>query len=485
MMRVLAMACLLAIGGLRSASAGPWLIPGDEGIRADIQLLADAGVLRGPITTWPLSWPDIARDVARADERGADPVIANALARVRWLARQVSSGGFEGMGIRIRGAYRPSVLRDFSDTPREEGEVGVRAAWLTDHFAVNLQGSYVVDPDDGKNWRPDGSYVGVNFGNVVLSAGFIERWWGPGWDASLALSTNTRPVPAITLERNYSDPFATKWLSWIGPWRAGISVGRMESHGVPVPDVNFLAARINFKPRPWLEFGLTRTVQWCGADRRCDWNTFVDMVFGNDNQVEGGDTSSQPGNQMAGYDMRLQSPWRGLPLVFYTQWMGEDEAGGLPSKFLGQFGLESWGNIGSAGWRARFEYTDTACNFSREEPQFDCAYRNVNYPQGYTYRGRSIGHSMDNDSRMYTLGGVLTLAGGGVVSLVLRQVELNRDGGLHLISDTPLDLDNVELRYSRGVGAGKLSLGIGYYDPAIATGSSSRVHGFVIWQQGL
>jgi len=187
---------------------------------------------------------------------------------------------------------------------------------------------------------------------------------------------------------------------------------------------------------------------------------------------------------MAGYDMRLRSPWRALPLVFYTQWIGEDEAGGLPSKFIGQFGLESWGSAGRAGWRARFEYSDTACMFSRQEPEFGCAYRNSIYPQGYTYRGRIIGHSMDNDSRMYTLGGILTLARGDVLSLTLRKVELNRDGGPHAISDVPLDLDNVELRYSRGVGKGRLSVGVGYQSPSTSVDSDTRAHGFASWQQG-
>lgn len=387
--------------------------------------------------------------------------------------------------MRVSGAYEPTTLREFADTPREAGEFGMRASWLTNHFAVNLQGSYVVDPDDDKDWRADGSYLGVNFGNFMLSAGFMERWWGPGWDGSLILSTNARPIPTLTLERNYTDPFKTKLLSWMGPWRASIAMGEAESHDVAVPGVKFFAARLNFKPKPWLEFGLTRTAQWCGGDRSCDWDTFVDMVLGNDNQVDdGGGEDDQPGNQMAGYDMRLRSPWRQLPLVFYTQWIGEDEAGGLPSKFLGQFGLESWGSVGLGNWRARFEYTDTACNFSREEPEFNCAYRNAIYPQGYAYRGRVIGHSMDNDSRMYTLGGILTLARGDVVSLTMRRVELNRDGGVHAISEVPLDLDNVELRYSRGAGLGKISIGIGYDDPAISAESSSGVHGFATWQQG-
>jgi hypothetical protein len=325
----------------------------------------------------------------------------------------------------------------------------------------------------------------VNFGNFMLSAGLMERWWGPGWDGSLILSTNARPIPTITLERNYTEPFKTRLLSWLGPWRASIAMGEAESHDVPVPGVRFFAARVNFKPRPWLEFGLTRTAQWCGGDRPCDWDTFVDMVLGNDNQVADGTVAQdQPGNQMAGYDMRLRSPWRALPLAFYTQWIGEDEAGGLPAKFIGLFGLETWGSLSSAGWRIRAEYTDTACNFTRQTPIFNCAYRNQIYPQGYAYRGRIIGDSMDNDSRRFTLAGLVNFANGDFVSLTLRRLELNRDGGDHAISTVPLDVDNVELRYSRGLGTGKISAGIGYEDPATWPDSSSGLHGFVVWQQG-
>jgi Capsule assembly protein Wzi len=468
-----------------SARADPWIAPGDEALRSDIELLADAGILRGPVTTWPISWPDIARDVLAAEERGLDEATAHALLRVKRRARAASSEGFAGLGIRLSGAHEPVTLREFADSPREEGELEMRARWLGNHFAVNLQGSYVLDPDDGQEFRADGSYLGLNFGNYMMSVGLMQRWWGPGWDGSLILSTNARPIPSVTLERNYTDPFKSKWLSWIGPWRASIAMGRAESEGVPVTDVRFFAARVNFKPRPWLEFGLTRTAQWCGGDRPCDGDTFVDMVVGNDNQMTNeAIAESQPGNQMAGYDMRLRSPWRALPLVFYTQWIGEDEAGGLPAKFIGQFGLETWFSSGLGGWRLRAEYADTACNFPRENPIFGCAYRNSIYPQGYAYRGRIIGSSMDNDSRMFALAGILSRENGDVLSLTIRTVKLNRDGGEHAISAVPLDVDNVQFRYSRGLGAGKLSAGIGYGDPALGADASSRVSGFINWQQG-
>jgi hypothetical protein len=469
----------------RVALSDPWLAPGNEGLRGDIQLLGDAGILRGPVTSWPLSWPDVARDALGATTDGLDDATAAALLRVQRLSRAASARGYAGAGIRAAGAYEPTMLRGFADVPREEGEVALRASWLGDHLALNLQGTYAVDPDDGKSFRPDGSYLGVNIGNFMISAGYMERWWGPGWDGSLILSTNARPIPSITLERNYTDPFKSKLLSWIGPWRASIAVGEAESHDVPVPNVRFLAARVNFKPRPWLELGLTRTAQWCGGERPCGWGTFTDMLVGQDNQVEnGGATVDQPGNQMAGYDLRLRSPWRPLPLAFYTQLIGEDEAGGLPSKFLGLLGLEAWSSLPLGALRLRAEYTDTACNFSRELPQLGCGYRNGIYPQGYAYRGRIIGHSMDNDSRMYTLAALLNQPNGDTWSLALRRVELNRDGGGHAISEVPLDVDNVELRHSRGLGAGKVSVAIGYEDPSTRPHSSSGVHGFVSWQQG-
>jgi hypothetical protein len=474
---------VLAVTGI--AAADPWLAPGDEGLRSDIQMLADAGILRGPVTTWPISWPDVARDALAAKGDNLDDATAAALLRVQRLSRSASDRGFAGSGLRANVAQDPTMIRGFADTPREEGELGVRASWLSDHVALNLQGSVVANPSDNKQWRADGSYIGVNFGNYMVSAGLMERWWGPGWDGSLILSTNARPLPTLTLERNYTDAFKTRWLSWIGPWRASLALGQAEEHDVAVPNVLLLEARVNFKPRPWLEVGLTRTAQFCGDSRPCDWDTFKDMLFGRDNPGEGDDPNDQPGNQLAGYDMRLRSPWKPLPMAFYMQWIGEDEAGGLPSKFLGLFGLEYWGSSPWGGYRLRAEYTDTACVFNGE-PEFNCAYRHSVYPQGYTYRGRVLGHSLDNDSQMFSVAGLLARSNGDVLSLEFRQAKINRDGtGEHAISEVPVDLDNVELRYSKAFGIGKFSIGLGFDDQSTPTGSDSDVRGFLSWQQGI
>ena len=468
-----------------TAAAEPWLPPGNVALRSDISLLSDAGVLRGPVTTWPVSWPDIARDVGGSMPQGLDGPTADAFVRVQRLARAASHRGFSGIGSHVSVSHEPTMLRTFDDVPREKGELGLSASWLGDHIAMKLQGTVVADPDDGKTLRPDGSYVGVNVGNFMLSAGYMERWWGPGWDGSLILSTNARPIPGITLERNYTDPFKTWLLSWIGPWRASIAVGEAENSDVAVRGVRFLAARVNFKPKPWLEFGLTRTAQWCGAGRPCGWQTFKDLVMGRDNRDSSLSADDEPGNQMAGYDMKFRWPRKTVPLAFYTQWIGEDEAGGMPSKFLGLFGLETWGALGSAGWRLHAEFADTSCSFSRESPEFSCAYRNTVYPQGYSHRGRIIGHAMDNDSRMYSLGGLISRQNGDTLSFLVRRVELNRDGGEHAMTVLPGQVDNVELGYTKRLGSSELLLGIGYDDSSGFDGSESRVRGHLSWQRGL
>ncbi len=58
-----------------STLASPALQPGDIGLRHDIQVLADYGVIRGPVTTWPLSWDAIVADLRAArDAELAVPV---------------------------------------------------------------------------------------------------------------------------------------------------------------------------------------------------------------------------------------------------------------------------------------------------------------------------------------------------------------------------------------------------------------------------
>lgn len=488
--RLGALAALVCFGVIQIAWADPWLQPGDIALRHDIEVLAAAGIIKSPVTTWPMSWPDIAKDVAGAQVGDGDSsAVSAALFRVQRRATRESLNGLSGVGYRVAGAKEPVALRSYSDTPRDEAEIELGVSWLGNRFAANLSGTVVANAYDDQTFRWDGTYAGVNVANFMISAGWMERWWGPGWEGSLLLSNNARPIPSIRVERNYTDAFETKWLSWLGTWRASLELGEMEGSDVPVPDARFFAARLNFRPVKWFEFGLSRTAMWCGEGRPCGFDTFTDLLIGNDNDVDAsGGQSDQPGNQMAGYDLKLTSPWRAVPLAMYAQAIGEDEAGKLPAKFLGLLGVETWGSVGGASYRVHLEYADTACNFSRQEPEFNCAYRNSLYPQGYTFRRRPIGHALDSDGRMYSLGGLLVLPRGDSISVLVRRSELNRDGALdsaHTLSPTGSDVDNVEVEYNLGLKKGQLRVGAGYDDFKGVAPTDSEFRGFIEWRQNL
>jgi len=460
--------------------AGPWLPPGDARLRHDLQLLADAGIVRAPLTAWPVSWGEVARDVRRAADESLPPYVAAALQRVRAEAETATRVGELRTEWRLSAAENPVALRRFGDTARDEGEASGALQFTGERLAIRLQGTAVADASDGKDLRADGSYAGVVLGNWMLSAGYLERWWGPGWEGSLILGTSARPLPSLTIERNYSDAFEHPWLAWIGRWRFVATMGQFEGSRDDAPDARFFGMRATWKPHALFELGLSRSAQWCGEGRPCDFDTFLDLLGGNDNDQ---DPSQQPGNQMAGVDLRWALPW--APLAVYLQAIGEDEANSLPSKYLGLAGVEAWGGLGDRSWRAHLEFSDTACAFYENPAQFGCAYRNATYSDGYQYRGRSVGHAIDGDSRQWAAGFLLVDPGGASWELALQDVDVNRESAnpVHSISPVAAAIRSADLYHRRAFLGGELALGIGYEDRnADMTGTdSSELRGFAQW----
>jgi len=479
-----AAALVAALGCAATARAEPWVAPGDMRLRHDLQVLYDRGLLTGPSLSWPLSWPDIARDLGRIDVEPLSPSLATTVSRVRQRLEREQRTDQVALSYGLAAAARPDEMRTFAYTPREEGEASVAADWLGQRFAWKLEATVVADAEDGQTFRPDGSYLGASLGNWMLSVGWLERWWGPGWDGTLLLSTNARPVPSISIERQESTPMDVPLLRWLGPWRFLTFMGQLEGDR-DYPDALLFGMRIELRPLPSLQIAASRTAQWCGEGRPCDGGTFWDLITGNDNDQ---DLDQQPGNQLAGFDVRWSWPGGRVPLALYAQAIGEDEAGFLPSKYLGLFGVEVWGEIGAGSWRAHVEYADTACDFPNDPPQFGCAYESIIYTDGYRYRDRVLGHSTDGDAESIGIGGMLVDQAGREWRLLARNVKLNRAGAgvANSLADGPARVQDIELVHRRGFAWGSVELGLGYADTRAADSVELRVEdglrGFVSWR---
>ena len=457
---MLALLCSLHV------EAGPTIAPGDLALRHDIQRLADAGVIKGPISTWPLAWGPIAAEIRALDGWEDMPAgVFQSLARVRSRANWEMRTDHLRFNARLAIAEKPTRIRSFADTPRESGEIGGGLDWTGDRLSIQLNGQVVDSPADGEDYRADGSSVAVIFGNFSFSANTLDRWWGPGWDGSLILSNNARPLPAISIDRNFTDAFDSKWLSWLGPWDLAVHFGQFESDR-HVPNARFFGMRLNFKPIPSLEIGLSRTAQWCGDGRPCGFDTFVDLLLGRDNVGDDGiDTSNEPGNQLAGIDIRWASTLFGKPIAVYGQFIGEDEAGGFPSRYLGQLGLETSGMLGSR-WSYRWfgELAGTSCDFFKSTEIFNCAYNHGIYKTGYRYRGRVVGHASDNDSRIISTGLLLLDDQETQWQVLIRYGALNRGGApdfRNSLTPTRQDIASVDLTHSRVFTYGQIEIGLG------------------------
>jgi hypothetical protein len=482
------------------ANADPWARPGDIGLRHDVQLLADAGIIRSPVTAWPIPWAAIAADLG-ADQDAGELSPAVQAARVRVVQRLDRVRGLTGLQPNARLALRTDSfwLRNFEETPREEAEVRGGVSWMGNRFAARAQLTFVPDPAEGeREWRADGSYLAAVVGNHILYAGALDQWWGPSHDDTLILSSNARPVEALGLQRNVAAPSGSRWLAWLGPWNYSLVWGFLESDR-EVPNARLVAFRFGFRPLDDLEVGLTRTAQWCGEGRPCDAGAFWDLVIG-DSNVDDRELAieTDPGNQLAAVDFRWRSPLGNGPWAVYGQGVAEDEAGGFPSRYFAQAGVEAWGNLDtrmvSGSWRAHLEYTNTLVHFWKDAPLYKVAYEHSFYQSGYRHYGRALGAAVDRDSELLSAGLVLTDPRGRSWSGLVRFGEIHDRGtgeGVdlrHSVSPVELRLSAARLTHRRPIrraalDLGTLSVGLGvqYAENRLTGESDTDVQAFVQW----
>ena len=71
----------------------------------------------------------------------------------------------------------------------------------------------------------------VALGNWMFAATTSDQYWGPGWQSSMLLSNNARPIPSLAFGRNLTTPFRSRWLSWLGSWDLSVLAGFLEDDG--------------------------------------------------------------------------------------------------------------------------------------------------------------------------------------------------------------------------------------------------------------
>jgi len=260
-----------------------------------------------------------------------------------------------------------------------------------------------------------------------------------------------------------------------------------------VPNARVLSWRFDFRPLERLEIGASFMGLWCGSGQDCGLDEIGDMLTGS-----GGSGSSEDSeyDRLGGFDVRWASHLFGTPFALYTHIIGEDFGDGasrliIPSKILGQFGAETWGYWDRLGsYRLFAEWADTECDFSLYRNvtgdggggKPGCAYRNSKYKSGETYRGRSIAHSFDQDTSVYTIGGILNDLNDDSWYATVAFGNINRRGAHQsTVAVNKTVYQAVELMHSRSLGPMALQLGIGFEhrDDKVTNQTEDDLRGFI------
>ena len=417
----------------------PFLAPNDPFIRHEIRMLGDEGSLKSIQNTWPIDLGGLSAMQTESDFKLPSSLLDNRISLE-------SNSGWSPISTTVGFADDRVTARGFGPEPRSSFATNASISWMNDRFAGKLSMNYFYGmPRDWKGRKDegfalDGSYIAARLGNWSASLGQQERWWGPGWDGSLILSTNARSIPAISIDRRFPEPFETKWLSWIGPWSFHTFIGEMEDDRI-VPNSYVWGIRGEVRPSiiEGLEIGFFRIMQLGGHGYPSNFSIWVDAFLSQDNfNAQEAGKGTEPGNQLAGFDFRLKL--LDLPIALYGQVDGEDENNFFPEALFFQYGVESWKYLGNSTIRFFAEYVDLTSYWWTGDPRTrNVTYNHGRYQDGYRYYGRPVGHWADSDSRIFTVGGLLQKEDGVGWGGTLRTGELNEDGsGLNSVSNLKL-----------------------------------------------
>ncbi len=438
--------CALALCySIQSAAASPWAEVGDMRLRSDIEILAARGLVDGITTQWPLPWEAILARLSGRVGKQPDYVLA-AVERVRAAAVSETMHDRVSLGFEISGTNKPNVVRGFESSARQDVQAQAVGEYMTGGSSLRLAvGARSTGSRDRQVLVLDNSYVAQEIGGAIVYAGYLPHWWGPGWVSALSLSSNARPMPQIGIARKRTTAFETPILSWFGAWQLEFMLGLLDGPRIS-ENTLYSGLRVTLNPLPGLEIGMARTQMFCGKGHQCKpiagyFNLSNDPAVTNYVNEEGV------------FDLRYTRFVGNHAFAVYAQVMNEDSDPISHSGSNHLFGLSTWLPVRGGNLRLTAEYTDSIATqdiFSFGNLFHGFAYNNYDYVDGMRYRNRTLGFSLDSDSRLASLQASLTNRLGNTFTLSLHRAQISTPENLagNVVTTAPVTINLAELRIS-------------------------------------
>ena len=404
---------------INASAAG--LIAPDMDLRQDLAWLSDRGVINLSLSTWPMSQEEIESSLMSAHP--STPLETETIARIQQQLQDLKANAFVDAQVSTGHQDFP---HGFAQSSHSDQDLSLGGRYSTDNVDVRLQGNVEGNQQVGDHSKVNvqGSYAAVKGWNQWLSFGQIPQWWGPGYDGSLIRSDAARPVTGLILQRADQSPFETPWLSWMGRWQYQLTAGQLAQYH-SVPDAKLVGARFTMSPTNFLELGASRMIQWGGEGRPQSFSSLWDAIKGTQDNFVG--TGHDPSNQLGGFDFKLKlQPLVGLPSSIYGQLIGEDEAGGLPSKYSYLLGLDGHSSLDNKAVNWHIEGVNTFADWHMK----NVMYRHGTYKDGYYQQGYPLGHAIGGDGKMISGAAEMVLNHDNRVNARLFYAQVNAENQL-------------------------------------------------------
>mgnify|MGYP000883672028 CR=1 FL=1 len=196
----------------------------------------------------------------------------------------------------------------------------------------NFSSRFSFNFDGHNNHNFDNSYVNYNKGIANINIGKVDRIWSFSKKSSLILSSNSRPLEAISIK--LENKFNSQWLSKTANWSAEL-INSSTKNSFNGKNSMLTGARVIINPSDKLNFEFFQISQWGNQNDKIYSSNINTLLFGNTN--EGKNTNI---NKLAGFGVSYSIPLNKNTYRLYAQTIGEDEAGSLPSCLSWMAGIE-------------------------------------------------------------------------------------------------------------------------------------------------
>ena len=225
--------------------ASPWLETNDPFIRADLQLLADAGLIEAPINHYPLRWSTFGDDVK---DKQAKPVTYISKDHIKYMLMNAKTQRSKNMNKAILGNSVP-VNTGFGQSNKNEWGVYASNEQTFEGFSFRINSLYskeITTSGSENNILWDGSYLALNAGQWLFTVGVIDRWWGPSWQHNLSIGNYGKANPSVSVN------YLGDKLPLLGYWSAETVIEFLTGD-----DKYLSSTRVMIKPLQYIELSAT------------------------------------------------------------------------------------------------------------------------------------------------------------------------------------------------------------------------------------